>query len=30
VLDELAALLPPGDYAFPMQTEVTWAIRRSD
>jgi SAM-dependent methyltransferase len=30
VLDELASLLPPGDYTFPMRTEVTWAIRRSD
>jgi SAM-dependent methyltransferase len=30
VLDELAELLPPGRYVFPMRTEVTWAIRRSD
>jgi SAM-dependent methyltransferase len=29
VLSELGALLPPGDYVFPMRTEVTWAIRRS-
>jgi len=27
VLEELAALLPPGDYVFPMRTEVTWTIR---
>jgi ubiquinone/menaquinone biosynthesis C-methylase UbiE len=27
VLEELAALLPPGEYVFPMRTEVTWAIR---
>ena len=27
VLEELAALLPAGDYVFPMRTEVTWAIR---
>jgi SAM-dependent methyltransferase len=27
VLAELAALLSPGDYVFPMLTEVTWAIR---
>jgi SAM-dependent methyltransferase len=30
VLDELASLLPPGDYTFPLRTEVTWAIRCSD
>ena len=30
VLDELAALLPAGNYTFPMRTEVTWAIRTSD
>jgi hypothetical protein len=30
VLDELAALLPAGNYAFPMRTEMTWAIRNSD
>jgi SAM-dependent methyltransferase len=29
VLDELAAILPAGDYTFPMRTEVTWAIRTS-
>jgi SAM-dependent methyltransferase len=29
VLAELAALLPPGDYRFPMRSEVTWAIRSS-
>jgi SAM-dependent methyltransferase len=27
VLEELAALLPPGEYVFPMRTEVTWTIR---
>ena len=27
VLEELAALLPEGDYVFPMRTEVTWATR---
>jgi hypothetical protein len=27
VLEELAALLPAGEYVFPMRTEVTWAIR---
>ena len=27
ILDELAPLLPPGDYVFPMRTEVAWAIR---
>ncbi len=27
VLAELAALLPPGDYVFPMRAEITWAIR---
>ena len=27
VLEELAVLLPPGDYVFPMRTEVTWTIR---
>ena len=30
VLAELGALLPPGDYVFPMRCEVTWAIRSSD
>jgi len=30
VLSELASLLPPGDYVFPKQTDVTWAIRLSD
>src|SRR5262249_11140911 len=30
VLSELASLLPPGDYVFPMRTEVTWTIRLSD
>ena len=30
VLEELAALLPPGDYVFPMRAELTWAIRTSD
>ncbi|HEX7310294.1 MAG TPA: class I SAM-dependent methyltransferase [Gaiellaceae bacterium] len=30
VLAELAARLPPGDYVFPMLSEVTWAIRTSD
>ena len=29
VLEELAALLPPGEYAFPMRTDVTWTIRSS-
>lgn len=29
VLEELAALLPPGNYVFPKRTEVTWAIRLS-
>jgi SAM-dependent methyltransferase len=29
VLHELASLLPPGDYAFPMRAKVTWAIRSS-
>ena len=27
VLAELAALLPPGEYVFPMRAEVTWALR---
>jgi hypothetical protein len=27
VLAELAALLPPGEYVFPMRTEGAWAIR---
>jgi SAM-dependent methyltransferase len=27
ILEELAALLPPGEYVFPMRTEVAWAIR---
>jgi SAM-dependent methyltransferase len=30
VLAELGSLLPGGDYVFPMRTELTWAIRRSD
>ena len=29
VLEELAALLPPGEYAFPMRTDVTWTIHSS-
>jgi SAM-dependent methyltransferase len=27
ILDELGALLPPGNYVFPLRTEVTWAMR---
>lgn len=27
VLEDLAALLPPGDYVFPMRAELTWTIR---
>ncbi len=27
VLEELAKLLPPGEYVFPMRTEVMWTIR---
>jgi SAM-dependent methyltransferase len=27
VLEELAGLLPEGEYVFPMRTEVTWVIR---
>ena len=27
ILEELAALLPPGEYVFPLRTEVAWAIR---
>jgi len=27
VLEELAALLPRGEYVFPMRTEVTWVVR---
>jgi SAM-dependent methyltransferase len=27
VLEELAALLPEGDYVFPMRAEVTWTTR---
>jgi SAM-dependent methyltransferase len=27
ILEELAELLPDGDYVFPMRTELTWAIR---
>jgi SAM-dependent methyltransferase len=27
ILHELAGLLPPGEYTFPMRTEVTWAVR---
>jgi len=30
VLAELGELLPPGDYVFPMRTQVAWTIRRSD
>ena len=30
VLEELAALLPDGEYVFQMRTEITWAIRNSD
>jgi SAM-dependent methyltransferase len=29
VLEELASLLPPGDYTFPMRTDVAWTIRSS-
>jgi SAM-dependent methyltransferase len=29
VLAELAALLPPGEYVFPMRAKLTWTIRRS-
>ena len=28
VLDELAAMLPEGEYRFPIRAEITWAIRR--
>jgi SAM-dependent methyltransferase len=28
VLDELVALLPPGEYRFPMTAQVTWTRRR--
>jgi SAM-dependent methyltransferase len=27
VLDELASMLPEGEYRFPMRTELTWVIR---
>ena len=27
ILEELGALLPPGEYVFPLRTEVTWTIR---
>jgi len=27
ILTELAGLLPPGEYTFPMWAEVTWAVR---
>ena len=27
ILEELAALLPPGEYVFPLRTEVAWTIR---
>ena len=30
VLEELASLLPAGDYAFPLRCEMTWTIRSSD
>jgi SAM-dependent methyltransferase len=27
ILEELATLLPPGEYVFPLRTEVAWVIR---
>jgi SAM-dependent methyltransferase len=30
LLAELGALLPPGDYVFPLRCEMTWTIRSSD
>jgi SAM-dependent methyltransferase len=30
VLAELAALLPAGEYVFPMRCEIAWTLRRSD
>ena len=29
ILAELAAMLPPGDYVFPLRCELTWTIRSS-
>jgi hypothetical protein len=29
VMDELGALLPEGEYRFPMRTDVSWAIRQT-
>jgi SAM-dependent methyltransferase len=28
ILDELASLLPPGEYVSPLRTDVYWAVRR--
>jgi SAM-dependent methyltransferase len=28
ILDELGSLLPPGEYVFPLRTDVYWAVRR--
>ena len=28
IMAELARLLPPGEYVFPLRTEVLWAVRR--
>ena len=29
ILAELGAMLPPGDYVFPLRCELTWTIRSS-